>query len=657
MKSILLITWANIKRRKIQTFLVVVCIALAAMMLSTLIGIGLGMSQPFENLYARLNASHILMSFDINEHDPTEIIEWFERQPDVESVTQPKIVRSHGKKAIFRGEEVSNNFQFWEHPGNSAGQDKLDILEGEIGEYPNPGEIWIPNHIANKSDIQIGDTLLIPLGLGVFPMRVSAIALNAQHANGLGNPVPVWVGPGTLPLLFPINELSRVMLGVRVNQAEDTEKIWARFNREYTYLGLGRLYDFYKKLFQIIHQITGGLLLVFAIFGIIVTLTITSSVVNSAVKTDYKMIGMLKAQGFTNQNIIVVYLIQFLIITLIAVPLGLIGGYFMTQLVFSDLIDAIGTINFDISWAIPAVITFIAFIIGILLVTYRTASQAGEISPVTAIRFGGPPQRSFAGSKFSLFTLGAKSILPIFLGLRTLMSNKRRAFLVFIALMFVVFVQILYINIDNSVLNLEDNRPSWGFPNTDLYISGTPLLENEEDTFKEELEDDDRVKEVVKTGAYLANLPAQKDKAPKIFIGFIYDDELEKLELVNLEGRHPVFESEISIGINSSKELGKGIGDSLEIFMEGQLATFVITGTFQSLNNLSEGFNMRLEGIQELNPLYELNRYQVILKRGESPAAFKDDLLANYGTTYRVCLLYTSPSPRDRTRSRMPSSA
>ena len=27
------------------------------------------------------------------------------------------------------------------------------------------------------------------------------------------------------------------------------------------------------------------------------------------------------------------------------------------------------------------------------------------------------------------------------------------------------------------------------------------------------------------------------------------------------------------------------------------------------------------------------------------------------GTSYKDCLLYTSPSPRDRTRSRMPSSA
>ena len=33
------------------------------------------------------------------------------------------------------------------------------------------------------------------------------------------------------------------------------------------------------------------------------------------------------------------------------------------------------------------------------------------------------------------------------------------------------------------------------------------------------------------------------------------------------------------------------------------------------------------------------------------------DLVDNLDRYIRVCLLYTSPSPRDRTRSRMPSSA
>ena len=36
---------------------------------------------------------------------------------------------------------------------------------------------------------------------------------------------------------------------------------------------------------------------------------------------------------------------------------------------------------------------------------------------------------------------------------------------------------------------------------------------------------------------------------------------------------------------------------------------------------------------------------------------FSDERAISLKTSENVCLLYTSPSPRDRTRSRMPSSA
>ena len=39
------------------------------------------------------------------------------------------------------------------------------------------------------------------------------------------------------------------------------------------------------------------------------------------------------------------------------------------------------------------------------------------------------------------------------------------------------------------------------------------------------------------------------------------------------------------------------------------------------------------------------------------PAATNRDVNLDIGERIHVCLLYTSPSPRDRTRSRMPSSA
>ena len=46
------------------------------------------------------------------------------------------------------------------------------------------------------------------------------------------------------------------------------------------------------------------------------------------------------------------------------------------------------------------------------------------------------------------------------------------------------------------------------------------------------------------------------------------------------------------------------------------------------------------------------NYSQGFIKRG-----FVGEILFFLTKTFNICLLYTSPSPRDRTRSRMPSSA
>ena len=57
----------------------------------------------------------------------------------------------------------------------------------------------------------------------------------------------------------------------------------------------------------------------------------------------------------------------------------------------------------------------------------------------------------------------------------------------------------------------------------------------------------------------------------------------------------------------------------------------------------------------------ELNTHTLELVKENFPKERKISKLGNfaiqYGGTGYTCLLYTSPSPRDRTRSRMPSSA
>ena len=57
------------------------------------------------------------------------------------------------------------------------------------------------------------------------------------------------------------------------------------------------------------------------------------------------------------------------------------------------------------------------------------------------------------------------------------------------------------------------------------------------------------------------------------------------------------------------------------------------------------------EGVEYVFHLAAHSRIQLAMQRP------KDCLETNYFGTYNICLLYTSPSPRDKRQSRMPSSA
>ena len=69
-----------------------------------------------------------------------------------------------------------------------------------------------------------------------------------------------------------------------------------------------------------------------------------------------------------------------------------------------------------------------------------------------------------------------------------------------------------------------------------------------------------------------------------------------------------------------------------------------------SLKQALTAFNKAIEVEPELEDVY-LERANVLCELDRHEEAVQD-----YKKVW-VCLLYTSPSPRDRTRSRMPSSA
>ena len=88
-------------------------------------------------------------------------------------------------------------------------------------------------------------------------------------------------------------------------------------------------------------------------------------------------------------------------------------------------------------------------------------------------------------------------------------------------------------------------------------------------------------------------------------------------------------------------------------------ASSVYIGSYRSAGNESIRLVPLDSFLLEESPNYELREYSVGIyyyhsTKNVQHSTFLEHILKRVS---RICLLYTSPSPRDRTRSRMPSSA
>ena len=101
-----------------------------------------------------------------------------------------------------------------------------------------------------------------------------------------------------------------------------------------------------------------------------------------------------------------------------------------------------------------------------------------------------------------------------------------------------------------------------------------------------------------------------------------------------------------------TKDLKSGISD----LKDGVLALRASSG--ESFDNLNKGlFDLISAGVEAEDAIGTLKVATDLAKAGATNTAVAVDGLTSALNAYGFCLLYTSPSPRDRTRSRMPSSA
>ncbi len=388
--SLILLSWANIKRKKIGSALISITIALATLLFMTALGSLGGFDRPIENMLRKLNASHALVGFDARIYNPGEIKGWWEAHPDVASVTPllPKVLTA--SRPVYQDRELGPLLKLTERPAQPLEQDRLEFLEGEPAAFPGHREIWISNSVARSAGIKLDSELELATAEGLIPYRVSAVVVDPHYSSGFMNPERAWIGPGELAFLFPPGKLHTYTLGIRVREISKLEAVWGEFNRHLgggfsgSYLSHQAIVNSYAFMIRML----GIILLLFSFFSLVIALFIISATISATILESYRTFGILKAQGYTPRNIKHVYQLQFFLISIVSIPFGLAGSYFTIRIVMSLILRSIGTASSEVSFFVPALLTFVGLASLILLITGIAGGKAGRIKPATAIRYG-----------------------------------------------------------------------------------------------------------------------------------------------------------------------------------------------------------------------------------------------------------------------------
>jgi putative ABC transport system permease protein len=637
MGSSFLVALANFRRRKLQNILIGLCILLSVLFMTTAIGILGGIHKPFDEMFDKMKASHILLFYDFRTNNSEELIAWFNNQPEVEYVTGTQNFYMITEPFLFNSKKIDIMVRLTEYQIEQTGNSQVLKMEGDEKSSLGWGEIWIPRHMATRYQIAVGDTIEIPVSKGLFPLKVSAIIIDPHYASGLINPNRLWIAPGMLPFMVQPGKLNNVMVGVRLFNKENIDELWAKFNREVNYSGSNLQYSLFKSVFTSIYKIIGLVLIIFSVMAMLISGFIIFSIISSNIMADSQLAGVLKALGFKSSEIINVYLIQYAILSIVFIPLGLILSYFTTNAILRSLLESIGLLNFDFPFFWVFLICSISFIVLILGLVRWFSGKVGKVSPAMALKSNiGDTNISRNKSKFQINIF--KHSLTFWIAVKLILDNPKRNILSFLSLIIAVFIIGFSVNTSYSFQKINEHKSLWGFDNSDLQVrrSNEVILPVKHEDFVYLMENDEAIKDVVPFDYYELSIPASDNKPPVVLNGKVFESSPTKIGLINIEGEHPMGENEISLCVGTAKRLNKTIGDTTTLLLENELKFFTVTGIYQDVSNLGEGFRLSLTAIKSINPIFKPGRYALLLTDKNALSSVKSKLLKRFGEAIKI---------------------
>lgn len=456
-----------IKRRRLQTFVLGVVALVSTAMAVVTMGLLAAVSGPFDKVYNAAHGAHIVAEFDNSKAAVAQIAQTAQA-PGVVASAGPfpvavlhrpvdKVVDPAGTGAPTIG--LAGTFTV---VGRDRPDTAVDTMQLSSGRWPTgPGEIVLnsPQGIdrTNLRLIDVEHHVVTPSGVDLKVVGYARSVSNS--ANG-------WVTPAEAAALGATS----TQMMYRFREAGSDSALTADVAALTAGLPTGALVATGSYLTIKAHLATGPntyapFLTAFSILGLLVSVMIVGNIVSGAVVAGYRHIGILKALGFTPDQVTSVYVLMVTVPAAVGCVIGAaigsdVGATMVSQAFYgisgSDVLRGRETLP---TWVFPAVLLGIPVLV--VLSALIPAVKARRL-PAAVVISAGSVQQTGRGLAAQRAFGGSRLPRPVSLGLGWPFSRPGRAALTLSTVVLGATAATLAIGLSASVVKYDRAQSQQG---------------------------------------------------------------------------------------------------------------------------------------------------------------------------------------------------
>lgn len=470
---------------------------------------------------------------------------------------------------------------------------KVFELDGESLSL-KPGEIAFSKLEADNNHLQEGDRVLIKVGEVCQEFEIAAIVKDAVFGSAMMGFKRLFITEEDFAKYNNQTGLIRTKM-YNVN-CKDEEKFQDEWNSQ-AFMVISSIYDDTIRFCYIMDMLIAGILIVLSVCLILLAFLVLRFTIVFTLQEDYKEIGIMKAIGIKDIGIKGLYLIKYFAISVIGAFIGFLLSFPFGKAILNRAIVNIVVERTEQNYVLN-IVCAIAVVGIVLTFCYLSTNKLKKISAMEAIRSGSNGERYKTKNRLKLYKC-PKMKPYLYMAINDVLSSLKRFGILLATFCLGVMLILLPLSAANT-LKSDGIISEFSMCPSDAYIDtgkGETYTVDMDSMLQDMEEIEERLKAHgmnAKTGVDMGYmLPCYTDNSKDSITHYTLQamgslDQHYKL----LTGKEPELSNEVMITEVTAKELGVGIGDSIYFMASEGEEEFIITGTYQSMMNMGQGYRV-----------------------------------------------------------------